>query len=240
MQVLTQTQETTLLCQICELYGVYNNPHHTIKNNGKFPCNFRQLRNLVATLLMLDTGLRVGEVTKLEYYDLFFDCKPATSVTVRAINSKTKTERSIPLTRRLTTILTHYVEFLYHRRLNIEDMPIIPHTKTNNQITTRAIERFVTNAAMKSLGFPVHPHMLRHTYATKLMTVTDMRTVQTLMGHKHITSTQIYTHVNSNHMKTAIENLDSLAAGGGGTGSISQVPGNLQNNITTPGANGQI
>ncbi|GAH69734.1 unnamed protein product, partial [marine sediment metagenome] len=53
-----------------------------------------------------------------------------------------------------------------------------------------------------------HPHMLRHTFASKLMRVTSMRTVQELLGHSSITSTQIYTHPNEDDKKKAIKGLD--------------------------------
>jgi len=79
---------------------------------------------------------------------------------------------------------------------------------TNRCITTRQIENIVLAASMKSLGRPLNPHMLRHTFASKLLRVTNIRTVQILLGHSCITSTQIYTHPNEDDKKKAIDAME--------------------------------
>ncbi|GAH73030.1 unnamed protein product [marine sediment metagenome] len=60
---------------------------------------------------------------------------------------------------------------------------------------------------MTSLGRPVHPHILRHTFASRLMRTTNARIVQELLGHQHLSTTQIYTHPNQDDLKKAIEQL---------------------------------
>jgi len=60
---------------------------------------------------------------------------------------------------------------------------------------------------MKALGFKVHPHMLRHTFGTNLLRVSDIRVVQSLLGHASISTTQIYTHPNTADQKKAIDKL---------------------------------
>ncbi|GAH51596.1 unnamed protein product, partial [marine sediment metagenome] len=69
-------------------------------------------------------------------------------------------------------------------------------------------ERITRNAAMKSLGRPVHPHVLRHTFASRLMRTTNSRVVQELLGHQHMSTTQIYMHPNQEDKKKAIQSLD--------------------------------
>jgi len=159
-------------------------------------------------LLMLDAGLRVGEVVALVMSDLFFQYLPVQTLTVRADIAKTKEERTIPITDRLQELL---VEF---GRVNEEWFQTMPrrHAFEGNvpgqPLTTRQVERIITRAADKSLGRPVHPHIFRHTFASKLMRKVNIRTVQVLLGHKHITSTQIYTHPNQQDLKNAIQTLD--------------------------------
>ncbi|GAI79438.1 unnamed protein product [marine sediment metagenome] len=75
-------------------------------------------------------------------------------------------------------------------------------------LTRRQVHRIISYAAISALGRSVHPHVLRHTFASKLMRVTNMRTVQELLGHKNLTSTQIYTHPNEQDKHKAIENMD--------------------------------
>ncbi|GAH96402.1 unnamed protein product, partial [marine sediment metagenome] len=54
----------------------------------------------------------------------------------------------------------------------------------------------------------IHPHILRHTFATRLMSKTSMRVVQELLGHKNLSSTQIYTHPNNADLQEAIDSLN--------------------------------
>jgi len=75
-------------------------------------------------------------------------------------------------------------------------------------LTTRQVERIIRTAALKSIGRPVHPHVLRHTFASKLMSVCNERIVQELLGHQSITSTQIYTHPNEDDKKKAIQDVE--------------------------------
>lgn len=53
--------------------------------------------------------------------------------------------------------------------------------------------------------------MLRHTFATRLMQKTNIRVVQQLLGHKSLSSTQVYTHPNADDLQKAIENLNENA-----------------------------
>ena len=75
-------------------------------------------------------------------------------------------------------------------------------------LSTRQVERIIRAAALKCLGRPVHPHALRHTFASRLMRKTNARIVQELLGHKNLSSTQIYTHPNGEDLKDAINQID--------------------------------
>lgn len=172
--------------------------------------SFRKgVRNYCMACLMLDAGLRVGEVTQLLITDLMFDLRPVTSVLIREEIAKNHKERLIPISTRLSNAISQLSESYWPRGSAFVSLRAFYNNNPDKKLTTRQVERIIRGAGMRSLGRPVHPHMLRHTFATKLMRVTDMRTVQEMLGHGDISSTQIYTHPNEDDKKKAIENIES-------------------------------
>ncbi len=171
--------------------------------------SFRKgVRNYLIGCLMLEAGLRVGEVVTLKMSHLYFAGKPVQTLVLTGDITKNNKERTIPISTRLAKALQEYRDSSgwfdemdpSHKAFTV--------FMSNRGITTRQIERIINKAGWDSLGRPVHPHMLRHTFATKLMRITDMRTVQELLGHSDITSTQIYTHPNEDDKRKAITGLD--------------------------------
>lgn len=167
--------------------------------------HFHAFRNRVICLLMLDAGLRVGEVVKLKMSDLFFNGSPVENLVIPASISKNKTERTIPLSSRLKEAAQVLIN--YYPDLDCEPVDGPVFKKGERRLTTRQLQRIISDAGERAFGRTIHPHILRHTFATKLMRVTDMRTVQELLGHKHLTSTQVYTHSNSDDKKKAIDKI---------------------------------
>ncbi len=171
--------------------------------------SFRKgIRNYLIGCLMLEAGLRVGEVVKLEMQDLYFKEVPVKNLVVRSEISKNHKERTVPVSTRLSQALHEY------RSENPLFEDTLPNHKaftiflSDRAITTRQVERVFFAAGMKAFNRPINPHMLRHTFASKLMRVTDMKTVQELLGHSNMSTTQIYCHPNEDDKKKAIEIMD--------------------------------
>lgn len=166
-----------------------------------------RLRNYCMALLMLDAGLRVSEVCRLQVPDLFFPDQPVNEILVREAIAKGHRERSIPTTERLRTAIelmnAHW--WIYHE--GFDCLYCFYVRLPAKHITARHAQRIIGTAGSLAIERKVTPHMLRHTFATKLMRISNIRVVQQLLGHKSITSTQIYTHPNSDDLKKAIDGL---------------------------------
>jgi len=166
------------------------------------------IRNHCLACLMLEAGLRVGEVVKLRIGDLWFGKAPVATLIITSDVSKTGIEGEVPVSTRLQKAIINLHKVLWEPNQRPANAFAMTWKNANHPMTTRQVERIIRDAAIRSIGRPVHPHVLRHTFATKLMRVTDLRTVQELLRHKRITSTQVYTHPDSTDMRTAIDRLN--------------------------------
>jgi site-specific recombinase XerD len=176
---------------------------------GCKPCELAAARNKVMFLLMLDAGLRVGEASRLLLTDLFLGSATVRTLFVPAEIAKNKEPRTIPLTRRLCDALTDYYNRLPEAALCEPAAYAFYGPKYYLPITTRQVERIIAFVSITTIGRAIHPHILRHTFATRLMQKTSMRIVQQLLGHKSITSTQVYTHPNSVDLTEAIKAIET-------------------------------
>ncbi len=167
-----------------------------------------RVRNRCMTLLMLDAGLRVGEVVKLSIFDLYFCNEARYQLRITETIAKNKTERIVPLSQRIRKAIEAMQVFSWSLTKYFGHDYAFRPTQGTCRLTTRQVERITRDAAMKSLGRPVHPHVFRHTFASRLMRTTNARIVQELLGHQHMSTTQIYTHPNQQDLKKAIDSLD--------------------------------
>jgi len=168
----------------------------------------RGIRNYALALVMLDAGLRVSEAIGLEVGDLIFNNAPVTSILVREEIAKNHQERTIAVSTRLSEAISQmFMAYWSDHYKNVQHRAFTS-GRSDKSLTRRQVHKIISTAAIRSIGRSVHPHVLRHTFASKLMRVTDMRTVQELLGHSNITSTQIYTHPKEQDKHKAIENME--------------------------------
>lgn len=176
-------------------------------SNGDVPPRIYH-RNYTMALLMLDAGLRVGELIQLRQDQLWYVNGPVGSLTVEKLQAKNKRERTIPVTLRVHDAIERM-----HRDwwIDISALGVryaFYRSTCGCPLTTRQVQRIIKAAGAQSLGRDIHPHILRHTFATRLMSKTSMRVVQQLLGHSNLTSTQIYTHPNNTDLQKAIDSLN--------------------------------
>jgi integrase/recombinase XerD len=159
----------------------------------------------VAMLLMVSTGIRVGELCKLRIEDLSPD---AGSVRIHGKGSRDRIAYISDAN--LCGRLQHFIE---QRRecagscrslfVNRNGLPMKPQSIRS---------RLRRHASEVGLSRRVTPHMLRHTAATLLIeTGVDIRFVQRLLGHSSIATTEIYTHVSDEALRTTLARADVLA-----------------------------
>lgn len=157
---------------------------------------------------LLHTGLRVGEAVHLTWRDLQSAGAPSWTIVVKPEWAKTQKSRQVPISEALQIEILRYgsicgTKTVYWPNLNY---PLFPgHKKEGWSI--RQIQRHIHDMGKESLGIKVTPHMLRHTFATRLLKVSDIRTVQLILGHVSITSTQIYLNPSVQDLKSAVDKV---------------------------------
>ncbi|GAH28454.1 unnamed protein product [marine sediment metagenome] len=200
---MTQPQFTTLTPEECDkLLSHLQHP----PDNAAAPRVHH--RNYTMALLMLDAGCRVGELVQLEQEQLYFPNAPVSTLTIRSDQAKNKHERTIPISGRLNDAIQKMSVQWWLSNHNHGQRYAFYATWCMRPLTVRQAQRIITSAGKLSIGRDIHPHLLRHTFATRLMTKTSMRVVQQLLGHKNLSSTQIYTHPNGEDLKKAIDSLN--------------------------------
>ena len=157
--------------------------------------NFKS--NLMLKLLY-SSGLRVSELVNLKPVDLNFN-----ENTGWVRKGKGKKDRMFFISEKLSKKLKKFVD-------KNSDWNYL-FSKTN-PLTTRNIQKIVQKAAQKAgINKEVHPHTLRHSFATHLLeSGVDIRNIQELLGHSSINTTQIYAHVSSTELKKIPNPLDKL------------------------------
>ena len=162
--------------------------------------------------LMLDAGLRIGEVQAATFGDLAGDARTSGAIRVSGRNNHTGASRIVPLPTDLHLHLALAREGWIKRATGRANETHIAGSYHGKAVTTRTIHRWTTHATLQAFGEAFNPHALRHTYATRLLKVTDIRVVQELLGHANVASTQIYTHVTSPDMRNAVDRMAQATA----------------------------
>ncbi len=118
------------------------------------------------------------------------------------IRGKGGKERIVPLTEPAIATIRLYLE----KRTLMEGKEALILNYQGTRITARSVRRILDKLEKEAnLNQHIHPHMLRHTFATHLLDGgADLRSVQELLGHKKLSSTQIYTHLTRKNLKKYI------------------------------------
>lgn len=161
--------------------------------NPRYPTSFR---NRCMILLALSTGMRIGDLVNLQWQDIELD-----TGRTHIKQGKGKKDRVIFIR---PAVLSEMVEM--SRKMGRKPAGLVFTTLQGKPIKTAYLRRMIADKAKKAgIKKRVHFHLLRHTYLTRLYARTkDIRLVQQIAGHSDISTTQIYTHVSGEDVKSAM------------------------------------
>jgi integrase/recombinase XerC len=164
--------------------------------------SFQAIRDRSILETLYSTGLRVSELTALNVSDLDF-----TAEVIKA-RGKGRRERVVPVGSFALQAIKRYVDVRAQvPRINPDDPDALFLNRFGDRLSSRSIRKILDKyIKVTGLNEKTSPHTLRHSFATHLLNRgANLRMVQELLGHKHLSTTQIYTHVTTQGMKKSYE-----------------------------------
>ncbi len=160
-------------------------------------------RNKAMLELMYSSGLRVSEVINLKVFDI-----DLTEDTVRTIGKGSK-ERVIPIGDYASYFLKKYINEYRSSMLKSNYSDYLFLNNHGNKLTRQGCFKIIKKIAKEQgIQKEISPHTLRHSFATHLLKHgADLRTIQELLGHSDISTTQVYTHISNEELHKNYENF---------------------------------
>ncbi len=158
----------------------------------------KNLKHKLVIEMLYSTGLRLQEMINLKRVDIDFD-----NNTLFVRKGKGKKDRLTIISESIKLDLLKYYSQYYFKTDYVFEGRKGEYSKKSVQL--------ILNKASKKLKFRVHPHMLRHSFATHLLEQgTDIRIIQKFLGHSDLNTTEIYTKVANKNLKKIKNPLDNL------------------------------
>ena len=156
------------------------------------PSNMIEIRDMAIVELMYSSGLRVSETVNINLND-FEENKSF----LRVLGKGSKT-RLVPMGRYAVNAIN---EWLIEREKILNNTDALFLNSKGTRLTVRSVQLRLKKMAVKQGLPPIHPHMLRHSFATHMLESSgDLRTIQELLGHSSLSTTQIYTKLDYQHL----------------------------------------
>ncbi|MBP2649782.1 MAG: xerD 7 [Firmicutes bacterium] len=155
------------------------------------------LRDKAMLELLYATGIRVSELISLNISDVNLDMGY-----IKCFGKGSK-ERIVPLGSIAARCVHEYMQRGRQKLVRTYEEPSLFVNHHGNRLTRQGFWKIIKKYAMEaSINKDITPHTLRHSFATHLLeNGADLRSVQEMLGHADISTTQIYTHVTKNHLK---------------------------------------
>lgn len=177
--------------------------------DGTVEDDFIARRDQAMLELFYSSGLRLSELVGLDLDGLDL---PAGLVRVRGKGNKV---RELPVGSLARQALEHWLPL---RKLANPSDGAVFISQQGRRLGPRAVQLRVRQAGVRELGQHLHPHMLRHSFASHMLESSqDLRAVQELLGHADIATTQIYTHLDFQHLANVYDQAHPRAKRKGGS-----------------------
>lgn len=166
-----------------------------------------EARDAAMVELLYSSGLRVGELTGL---DVAASASARGWIDLQAgeahVLGKGSKRRSVPVGRAARAALKRWLEVRAQAGMPVQQVALFV-GRNGTRLTAQSIwQRLRRRSSQAGLATPVHPHMLRHSFASHvLQSSSDLRAVQELLGHANISTTQVYTRLDFQHLAKAYD-----------------------------------
>ena len=161
-------------------------------------------RNRAIIETLYGSGLRVSELVDIKISDLYFD------ENMMLINGKGDKQRLVPLGAFAKKFIQLYIDDVrILNKISNEDRDTLFLNRNGKKLTRAMIFTIVRQLGqMVGIEKKISPHTFRHSFATHLLeNGADLRTIQTLMGHESITTTEVYMHLDTQHLSQVLKDF---------------------------------
>lgn len=156
--------------------------------------NFNRLRNIAIVSLLYDSGIRISELCSLNRNSI----KDRQFIVI----GKSKNPRICFITEKTEQRIKDYLDLR-----DDNDRALFIANQTSKRITSDNVRKVFQNACDRSDFINIHPHTIRHSFATRLLDKeVDIRYIAELMGHESLDTTKMYTHFSNPKLKKIYEN----------------------------------
>ena len=158
-------------------------------------------RNKTIIEVLYGTGIRVSELIELKLSNIFF------KENILKVTGKGNKERFVPLGKIAIIEIKKYLNNRDKLKINSKFSDILFLNRYGRQLTRSMIFKIINDSSKNAeIDKKISPHTLRHSYATHLLkNGADLRTIQLILGHESITTTEIYTHLDTFHLEDVLK-----------------------------------
>lgn len=158
-------------------------------------------RNKTIIEVLYGTGIRVSELIELKLSNIFF------KENILKVTGKGNKERFVPLGKIALIEIKKYLNDRDKLKINSKFSDILFLNRYGRQLTRSMIFKVINDSSKNAeIDKKISPHTLRHSYATHLLkNGADLRTIQLILGHESITTTEIYTHLDTFHLEDVLK-----------------------------------